>query len=119
MHFEFSPEALKTRGGPIDQFLEMAFDGAIILDAQANIVFNTRKSAQLVGKSQAEAVGHHVSFLDGTTSPLSRIPPGLLIKNRPPRGASWKNMFDNFSLSGRWCFGARQQLGSFVNACKV
>ncbi|MBP1625784.1 MAG: sigma-54-dependent Fis family transcriptional regulator [Holophagaceae bacterium] len=81
MHFELSPEDLKTRGGLLDQFLEIVFDASIIIDANSTILFNTRKSAEFVGKSQQEAAGRHISFLDPTT-PFSKV----LASGREERG---------------------------------
>jgi len=72
MHFELTLQDLKTRGGLLDQFLEVVFDAAIIIDTQSTILFNTRKSAELVNKTQEAAAGRHISFLDPTT-PFSKV----------------------------------------------
>nr|WP_320133888.1 sigma 54-interacting transcriptional regulator [uncultured Holophaga sp.] len=72
MHLEMTPEALRTRGGVLDQFLDTAFDSAVVLDAQGTILHNTHGSADLVQRPQAAVVGRHISFLD-TASPFGQV----------------------------------------------
>jgi transcriptional regulator with PAS, ATPase and Fis domain len=72
MTLEISPQDLKCRGGLLDQILEEAFDGAIILDAQGIVLHNTRKSARLGGTTQEEVAGRHISTLK-QTSPFEKV----------------------------------------------
>jgi len=72
MPLELSPNDLKTRGGVLDEILEEAFDGAIVLDSQGTILHNTRKSAKVGGKSQEEVIGQHISYLD-PVSPFGKV----------------------------------------------
>jgi len=72
MPLELSPHDLNTRGGVLDEILEKAFDGAIVLDSNGIILHNTRRSAKIGGKTQEEVIGQHISFLD-PVSPFGKV----------------------------------------------
>jgi len=64
MHLELPSKALQTRGGALDQILDAAFDAAVILDQNGLIIHNTHGSARLIGRTQAEVVGLHITQID-------------------------------------------------------
>jgi transcriptional regulator with PAS, ATPase and Fis domain len=72
MTLEMSPKELNTRGGLLDEILEQAFDGGIVLDANGIILHNTKKSAAVGGRTQEEVIGKPVDFLD-PVSPFAKV----------------------------------------------
>ena len=72
MPLEMSLNDLKTRGGVLDELLEEAFDGAIVMDAAGIVLHYTRKAAKLGEKSQESVVGRHISVVDPKT-PFAKV----------------------------------------------
>jgi len=72
MPLEMTLQDLKTRGGILDAVLEETFDGAIVLDREGIVLHNTKKSAQVGGRSPEEGLGRHVSLLD-PVSPFGKV----------------------------------------------
>ena len=73
MPLEISPQELKTRGGVLDQLLEQAFDGALMLDAHGFVLYNTRKANELGGTKDGEIIGKHVDELNTNNLDFSKV----------------------------------------------
>jgi len=73
MTLEISPTELKKRGGLLDQLLEEAFDGAVLIDAQGLVLHNTRKVNKLGGTKPGDVVGRHINSLNHNNPAFSRV----------------------------------------------
>jgi transcriptional regulator with PAS, ATPase and Fis domain len=71
MPLEISPQELRTRGGILDQILEEAFDGAVVLDERGYIIYNTPKANQIGGSTPEQVVGKYIYDLEPTNPNLS------------------------------------------------
>ncbi len=71
MPLEISPQELRTRGGILDQILEEAFDGAVVLDERGYIIHNTRKANQMGGTIAEQVAGRNISDLEPHNPNLS------------------------------------------------
>ncbi len=71
MPLEISPQELRTRGGILDQILEEAFDGAVVLDERGYIIYNTRKANQMGGTIAEQVAGRNISDLEPHNPNLS------------------------------------------------
>ena len=81
MALELSLNDLKTRGGVLDELLEEAFDGAVVLDAKGFILHQTRKSVVLTNDPLENTVGSHIS-VKHPASPFEKV----LATGRPELG---------------------------------
>lgn len=72
MYFNFTLDEIKTRGGILDKLLDTAFDAAIIIDNQGNIIHCSEGSIKLTNISLENVLGKHISLID-SESPFERI----------------------------------------------